>query len=167
MPSEILASPPSARANNIPQIQHALHSVEEAHLRPDRRVVPAFIFLPPKLLFQTDFSSEVALWSECCTFSGIGPLDPGPIVQWMELREVSEMRAGGLIPIKAEAEPCTAEGTHSQAGKAANCAFNEMATYCAERDGHGQARSLWLSGKQQGARIADSVESIDPSVSYT
>lgn len=33
--------------------------------------------------------------------------------------------------------------------RAANGAFNEMVTWSTERDGHSQARSHWLSGKQR------------------
>lgn len=54
------------------------------------------------------------------------------------------------------------EGMQSQAGLGVNGAFNEIATCCARGDGLGQARSHWLSGKQEGT--AASSESTDPSL---
>ena len=50
MPSELLASPTSACDDRVPQTLHALCAAEEAQVGPDRRVVPAPTFLPPKLL---------------------------------------------------------------------------------------------------------------------
>lgn len=70
-----------------------------------------------------------------------GPSEPVPVVLRVELGDVSEMRAGGLTPVKGKAETCGAEQVHSQAGKGPAGWFKEVAA--ARR---GLARSLLLSG---------------------
>lgn len=66
-----------------------------------------------KVAFQAVFKWVSSL--EYHAVSVVGHWNPVPVVQWMELRERSEVRGGDLIPVKGEVGPSRVGEAHPQA----------------------------------------------------